>query len=247
MRAHLLYFHSWVTSSNLSHNRSNNYKVFRMRKYPYGKFIYTKIYFFRKIIFLQNYFFRQIFLTNIFPINKKIFSQKKLFVNVWRFMKFFHNLKNIIVQHNFLEIKKFWKILKNYFTRKIFKKLKNDFAKNFKKLFDQKNIKKIEKKWFCKKFFKNLKNDFAQKNWRKWFAKKFFRNLKKMKNYFATKFFSKSQDVWTLSKWDWQVLFVWCVCVEIFNKYGRTSVIVLETIIVHQQEAMTQNKRTQLH
>ena len=43
-------------------------------------------------------------------------------------MKFFHNLKNIIVQQNFLEIKKFWKILNNYLTKKI---LKNYFAKKY--------------------------------------------------------------------------------------------------------------------
>ena len=39
-------------------------------------------------------------------------------------------------------------------------------------------------------------------------------------------------------------VFLSCVCVGIFKKYGRTIEIVL---VVHQQEAMTQNKSTHLH
>ena len=39
-------------------------------------------------------------------------------------------------------------------------------------------------------------------------------------------------------------LFLSCVCVARFKKYGRTRQIVL---LVHQQEAMTQNKRTHLY
>ena len=96
------------------------------------------------------------------------------------------------------------------------------------------------------------KNDFAKKFFQKWFwpkkfkkmicKKEFFRNFKKMKNYFATKFFEKSQDVWTLSKWDWhKELFRSCRCVGIF---GRTTEIVPSTMIVHQQKAMTRHSCT---
>ena len=72
---------------------------------------------------------------------------------------------------------------------------------------------------------------------------KFLRNEK----LFCKNYFLKSEDVSTLSKWDCQRLFRSCGCVAIFNKYGRTTEIVLETIIVHQQEAITQNKSTHLH
>ena len=41
--------------------------------------------------------------------------------------------------------------------------------------------------------------------------KKFFRNFKKMKNYFAKNFFSKSEDAWTVSKWDWHKDFLYHV------------------------------------
>ena len=79
-----------------------------------------------------------------------MFFAKKTSFNVWRLTKFFHNLKNIIVQQNFLEIKKFWKILKLK-KRKIKKLKKNNFAKVLKKLFCE----KILKNYLTKKCFKN--------------------------------------------------------------------------------------------
>ena len=83
MRAHLLYFHSWVTWSNLSHNQSKNYKVFQIRKYHeifvwqinlHEDLVFQKNNFFYKTIFFGK-FFKQIFLHPA----KKIFSQKKRF------------------------------------------------------------------------------------------------------------------------------------------------------------------------
>ena len=57
-----------------------------------------------------------------------------------------------------------------------------------------------------------------------------------MKNDFATKFFEKSQDVWTVSKSDWHKdLFLSSAT---FNKYRRTSEIDLQMSIAHQQETI---------
>ena len=83
-----------------------------MVKYPYGNidfhshFLFQKTNFFPKLFFIRvTNFFSQIFC----PINKKnFFRQKKLFVQRLKIDEnVFHNFKNIIVQHNFLEIKKF--------------------------------------------------------------------------------------------------------------------------------------------
>ena len=111
MKVHLLYFHSWVTWSNLSRNQSKNYKVFQIRKYD--EIFVWQINLHEDLVFQKNNFFykticfRQIFLTNIFTINNRIFFAKKTFRKLWRFTKFFHNLKSMIVHKNFLEIKKF--------------------------------------------------------------------------------------------------------------------------------------------
>ena len=68
-----------------------------------------------------------------------------------------------------------------------------------------------------------------------------------MKKYFAKNFFRNLRMCELLANGIGNGVFVSCVCVAIFNKYGRTTEIVPSTMIVHQEEAMTQNNTTQLH
>ena len=80
-------------------------------------FIYTNILVFQKNDFFTKLFFfsGKFFWTNIFTINKKNFFAKENFSGqcLKIYEMFFIILKNIIVQHKiFVEIKKFWKILK---------------------------------------------------------------------------------------------------------------------------------------
>ena len=146
MRAHLLYFHSWVSWSNLSHNQSKNYKVFPIRKYHqifvwqislHEDLFFQKNNFFTKLFFLANFF------NKYFYNKQKTFFAKKTFRQRLKIYEIFSSFKK---HHCAKKFFRNWKILKN--SKKLF------YQKNIKKLFWEKILKNL-KKWFCKNFFRN--------------------------------------------------------------------------------------------
>ena len=76
MRAHLLYFHSCVTRSNLSHNQSKNYKVFQIRKYH--EIFVWQMNLHEDLLFQKNNFFTKLFFSANF-FNKYFYNKQKNF------------------------------------------------------------------------------------------------------------------------------------------------------------------------
>ena len=77
MRPHLVYFHSWVTWSNLSHNQSKNYKVFQIRKYH--EIFVWQINLHEDLIFQKNNFFTKLFFFGANFFNKYFYNKQKNF------------------------------------------------------------------------------------------------------------------------------------------------------------------------